>query len=158
MAPWEVVTTGYLDAWMPMAIKGGKVQLTSQIQCRCQYGQTQQKSCTTSTLTVRNGEAVTDYFSYDRPIEKQMGLPGGLPVIRQRRHRRYRFRPRLTRAELEEEGQYSRQIPRLHTDLRHKIEIEDGSIGFPDSEFLGIGGPKVNFFILEDDPSPSSSG
>ena len=36
-----------------------------------------------------------------------------------------------------------------HTDLRHKIE--DGSIGFPDSESLGIGGPKVNFFILRDD-------
>ena len=32
-----------------------------------------------------------------------------------------------------------------HTDLRHKIE--DCSIGFPDSESLGIGGPKVNFFI-----------
>ena len=30
-----------------------------------------------------------------------------------------------------------------HTDLRHKIE--DGSIGFPDSESLGIGGPNVNF-------------
>ena len=36
-----------------------------------------------------------------------------------------------------------------HTNLRHKIE--DGGIGFPDSESLGIGGPKVNFFILEDD-------
>ena len=32
------------------------------------------------------------------------------------------------------------------TNLRHKIE--DGSIGFPDSESLGIVGPKVNFFIL----------
>ena len=31
-----------------------------------------------------------------------------------------------------------------HTELRHKIE--DGSIGFPDSESLGIGGPKVIFF------------
>ena len=34
VSPWEVVTTGYLDVWMPMAIKGGEVQLTSQIQCR----------------------------------------------------------------------------------------------------------------------------
>ena len=59
---------------MPMAIKAGKVQLTSQIQCRCQYGQTQQKSCTTSTLTVRNGETVTHHFSYDREgKKKQMG-------------------------------------------------------------------------------------
>ena len=31
---------GCLDAWIPMAIKGVKVQLTSQIQCRWQYGQT----------------------------------------------------------------------------------------------------------------------
>ena len=39
-----------------------------------------------------------------------------------------------------------------HTNLRHKIE--DGRIGFPDSESLGIGGPKVNFFILGDDTFP----
>ena len=71
------MTTGYLDAWMSMAIKGGKVQLTSQIQCKCQYGQTRQKSCTTSTLTVRNREAVTHHFSYDRPVEKQMGSARG---------------------------------------------------------------------------------
>ena len=32
-SPWKVVTTGYLGAWMTMAIKGGKVHLTSQIQC-----------------------------------------------------------------------------------------------------------------------------
>ena len=58
---------------MPMAIKGGKVQLTSQIQFRWQYGQTRHKSCTTSTVTVRNGEAVTHHFSYDRESEKQVG-------------------------------------------------------------------------------------
>ena len=62
---------------MPMAIKGGKVQLISQIQCRCQYGLTQQKSCTTSTLTVRNGEAITHQFSYDKLVEKQMGSARG---------------------------------------------------------------------------------
>ena len=39
-----------------------------------------------------------------------------------------------------------------HTDLRHKIE--DGSISFPDSESLGIGGRKVNFFLLGDDAFP----
>ena len=39
-----------------------------------------------------------------------------------------------------------------HTELRHKIE--DGSIGFHDSESLGIGGPKVKFFILRDDAFP----
>ena len=36
-----------------------------------------------------------------------------------------------------------------HADIRHKIE--DGSIGFPDSESYGIGETKVNFFILGDD-------
>ena len=39
-----------------------------------------------------------------------------------------------------------------HTNLRHKIE--DGSISFPDSESLGIGGPKVNFFFLWDNAFP----
>ena len=39
-----------------------------------------------------------------------------------------------------------------HTNLRHKMK--DGSIGFPDSESLGIGGPKVNFFLLGDDAFP----
>ena len=41
-----------------------------------------------------------------------------------------------------------------HSDLRHKIE--DGSIGFPEREPLGIGGPNVNFFILGDDAQSSS--
>ena len=62
---------------MPIAIKGGKVQLTSQILCRCQYEQTSKKYYTTSTLTVKNGEAVTHHFSYDRPVEKQMGSARG---------------------------------------------------------------------------------
>ena len=39
-----------------------------------------------------------------------------------------------------------------HTDFRHKIE--DGSIGFPDSESLGIGGAKVNFLLFGDDAFP----
>ena len=39
-----------------------------------------------------------------------------------------------------------------YTNLRHKIE--DDSIGFPESESLRIGGPKVNFFILRDDTFP----
>ena len=39
-----------------------------------------------------------------------------LPVIRQRRHRRYRFRPWLGLAEREEEGQYIRLMPRLQLD------------------------------------------
>ena len=49
-------------------------------------------------------------------LRSRWGLSGGLPVIRQRRHRRYTFRTWLTRAELEEEGQHSRPIPRLHLD------------------------------------------
>ena len=39
-----------------------------------------------------------------------------------------------------------------HTNLRHKIE--EGSIGFPDSESLAIGGQKVNFFLLGDNAFP----
>ena len=35
-----------------------------------------------------------------------------------------------------------------HSDLRH--EIEDGTIGFPESESLVDDGPKVNYFILGD--------
>ena len=43
-----------------------------------------------------------------------------------------------------------------HCNLRHKIE--EGSIGFPESESLGIGGPKVNFSSSGTTPPPSSSG
>ena len=39
-----------------------------------------------------------------------------------------------------------------HSDLRPKIE--DGSIGFPKSESVRTGGPKMNFFILGDDAFP----
>ena len=46
-------------------------------------------------------------------LRSRWGLPGGLPVIRQRR---YRFRPWPTQAELEEEGQYSRRMPMHHLD------------------------------------------
>ena len=37
----------------------------------------------------------------------------------------------------------------MHSDLRHKIE--DGTIGFPESESLVDDRPKVNYFILGDD-------
>ena len=49
-------------------------------------------------------------------LRSRWGLPGGLQVIRQRRHRRYRFRPWSTQAEFEEEGQYSRPMPMFHLD------------------------------------------
>ena len=49
-------------------------------------------------------------------LRSRWGLPWGLPVIRQRRHRRYRFRPWPTRAELVKEGQYSRPMPMHHLD------------------------------------------
>ena len=49
-------------------------------------------------------------------LRSRWDLTGGLPVIRQRKHRRCRFRPWLTRAELEEEGQYSRSMATLHLD------------------------------------------
>ena len=44
------------------------------------------------------------------------GLPGALPVIRQRGHRRYRFRPWPTGAGLEEEGKYIRPMLMHHLD------------------------------------------
>ena len=95
---------------MSIAIKGGKVQLTSQIQCRCQYGQARHKSCTTSTDTVTNGS-----YSISAMID-WLRSRWGLPVIRLERHRRYRFRPWLTQAELEDEGQYRGLMPRLYLD------------------------------------------
>ena len=49
-------------------------------------------------------------------LRSKWGLPGCLPVIRQRRQRRNRFRPWPTRAELKEEGQYSRPMPMHHLD------------------------------------------
>ena len=49
-------------------------------------------------------------------LRSRWGLSGSLPVIRQRRHRRYRFRPWPTQAELEEKGQYSRPMAMLHLD------------------------------------------
>ena len=44
------------------------------------------------------------------------------------------------------------QIFKHHLDLRHKIE--DGTIGFPESESLVDDGPKVNYFILGDNAFP----
>ena len=67
---WELVPTGYLD---PNGDKRGKSQVISQIDFCCQYEQRGQNSCTTSTLTLRNEEAVTHHFSYDRETEKEMG-------------------------------------------------------------------------------------
>ena len=99
MSSWEVVTTGYLD---PNGFKRGKAQVTSQIESRYQYGERGQKSCTTSTLILRNGEAVTHHFSYDRESEKQM--------------RSASASYQTGRAEPEEEGQYTRIMPRLQLD------------------------------------------
>ena len=48
-------------------------------------------------------------------LKSRWSLPGGLPVIRQRRHRRYRHRPWLTQADLKG-GQHSRPMTRLHLD------------------------------------------
>ena len=67
---WEVVTTGYLDI---NSYRRSKAQVTSQIESTCQCRQRGQKSCKTSTLTLRNAEAVTYHFSYDTEGEKQMG-------------------------------------------------------------------------------------
>ena len=49
-------------------------------------------------------------------LRSRWSLPGGLPVIRQRRRRRYNFRPWPTWAELEEEDQYRRPMTMHHLD------------------------------------------
>ena len=73
--------------------KMGKGQVTSQIEFCCLYEHRGQKSCTTSILTLRNGDAVTHHFSYDREMSRRWGLP-----VRQRR---YWVRPWITQAEHE---------------------------------------------------------
>ena len=57
-------------------------------------------------------------------LRSRWGLPGGLPVIRQRRHSRNRFRPWPTRAELEEEGQYSRPMHHLDDPMAYRNFIQ----------------------------------
>ena len=109
----EVVTTGYLD---PNGFRRGKAQVTSQFESRCQYGQRGQKSCTNSTLilTLEIDRQLLIISAMIERMRSKWDLP--VPVIRQRRHRRYRFRPWLGRAEREEEGQYNRLIPKLNLD------------------------------------------
>ena len=56
-----------------MDIKRGKDQATRPIESRCKHEQTGQKSYTTSTLNITNGETVSHHYSYDRQAEKEMG-------------------------------------------------------------------------------------
>ena len=69
---WELLTTGYLD---PNGYKRGKGQVTSQIAFCCQYEQRGQNSCATSTLTLRNEEAISHLFSYDTTSEAGVRSP-----------------------------------------------------------------------------------
>ena len=95
---------------MPMAIKGSKIYLTTQIQCRCQYGQTQLAQLQLLLLEMERQLLIIS------AIIERVRSRWGLPVIRQGRHRRHRFRAWLTRADLEEEGQYTTSMPRLQLD------------------------------------------
>ena len=72
-----------------MAIKGGKVQLTSQIECRWQYGQTVRLDSNLVQLQLLLLEMERQLLIISAMIDRlrsRWGLPGGLPVIRQRRH------------------------------------------------------------------------
>ena len=98
-SPWEVVTTGYLDAWMPMAIK----RVRSSSLARYNVDDTNLAQLQLLLLEMERQLLIISAM-IDR-LRSRWGLPGGLHVIRQRRHRRYRFRPWPTRPEPEEEGQ-----------------------------------------------------
>ena len=87
-----------------MAIKGGWVLLTSQIKCRLH-----DKNAQLQLLLL---EMESQLLIISAMIDR-LRSRWGLPVIR---HRRYGFRPWPTRAELEEEGQYSRPMPMHHLD------------------------------------------
>ena len=75
---------------MPMDIIGGKVQLTSQIQCRCQYGQTQKKSCSTSLKTKvgwSNKENLVDPTMSN--LTRQVGYINACWLVKQRKFVRF---------------------------------------------------------------------
>ena len=83
-------------------------------------------------------EVLQNFNSYLLEMERQLpiisamiermrsrwGLPRGLPVIRQRRHR---FRPWLTWAELDEEGRYTTLMPGLEQKITAELQ-RDGTL------------------------------
>ena len=109
MSRWEVVTTGYLDA---NGYNGSKALVTSQIESRCQYGRNDRNLAQLQLLLLEMERQLLIISAMIERVRSRWGLP----VIRQIRHRRYRFRPWLTWAEHVEEGQYTRLMPRLQLD------------------------------------------
>ena len=109
MSRWEVVTTGYLDA---NGYNGSKVRVTSQIESRCQYGRNDKNLAQLQLLLLEMERQLLIISAMIERVRSRWGLP----VIRQIRHRRYRFRPWLTWAEHVEDGQYTRLMPRLQLD------------------------------------------
>ena len=105
---WELLTTGYLD---PNVYKKGKGQATSQIEFRCKHEQTGQKSYTNSTLNITNGETVSHHYSHDRQAEKEMGS-----ARKTAKTQKILRQAMAIPAEREEEGQYTRLMPRLELD------------------------------------------
>ena len=68
---------------MPMAIKGGKVHLTSHIQCRYQYGQTQKNLAQLQLLQLEMDTQLLIISAMIDQLRRRWGLSGGLPTIRE---------------------------------------------------------------------------
>ena len=105
-SPWKVVTTGYLDA------NGYKWGVGSSSLARYNVDDNMDRHDTyLAQLQLLQLEMERQLLIISAQI-----ISDGLRVIRQRRHRRYRFKPWPTWAEPEEECQYSRPMPMHHLD------------------------------------------
>ena len=99
-----------------MAIKGGKVSSLARYNVDGNMNRHDSNLAQLQFLLLEMERHLLIFLAMIDRLRSRWGLPGGLPVIRQRRHRRYRFRPWPARAELQEEGQYNRPMPVHHLD------------------------------------------
>ena len=111
---WEVVTTGYLDGF-----KRGKAQVTSRLNLNATMDKEYRNLAQLQLLLLEMERQLLIISAMIKRVRSRWGLP--VPVIRQRKHRRYRFMPWLSRAECEEDGQYTRLMPRLQLDSKTKL-------------------------------------
>ena len=93
-----------LDIWMPMAIKGVRSSSLARYNVDDNMDRHDRNLAQLQLLLLEMERQLIIISAMTGQLRSRWGLPGGLPVIRQRRHRRYRFRPWPTRAEIEEES------------------------------------------------------